>query len=320
MKKIILCPYCESENGTAEISKKERMILNCFNCEEEIGELIPKILYLLEFFYFLLNIFIFALIIGVSGYFFENYPDWKYYSGFIFCFTLMITSVALHEFFHAFFAFILGDYTIFSKGYLRLNILKYFDSFGSFVFPLIIFFFVGMFFPGAAVFINSENIRYRISLFTIFLSGVFSQILFLFLIITILNSNYYSFSNEFLSLLHFSAFIQIILFITNILPIPGLDGWNALFALISRNIGNLISKFLFIPISIGFLVFVIILEKFDEEFYQFFSYIFLLTKKFGLNKDLIFEGFSYMQILDEKTLLLLKERLFKLISQILLFI
>lgn len=308
----IICTECRSENFTDDLDKNERVVLNCFNCDNEIGEVIPKFYLFIEFIFFLLNLSIFLLIIGISGYFFENYPDWKFSSGFVFCFTLMMASVALHEFFHAFFAYMFGDYTVFSSGYLRLNIFKYFDNFGSLIFPLILFCFIGMFFPGAAVFISTNNIKNRFSLFIVDIAGVFSQILFIFLIIILLTSNSLNFSNDFTALLHGAAFVQVILLVFNLLPIPGYDGWNAIFAIVSRKIGDTLSKFLYLPISIGFVVSVIVFGMFNDFLEVLISFIFSICNILGLDKELIFEGFSYLKIIDQDTLKLLKDRVLNL--------
>ena len=140
---IIDCPYCETRIFIKKF-KKIRSLIYCYNCEEPI---IPKIYFLYEFFYFLFNAFIFALIIAISAYSFENYSEWKNISGFVFLTSLMIASLALHEFFHAFFAYIFGDYSVFSKGYLRLNIFKYIHGIHSIIMPLAFLFIVGILFP-----------------------------------------------------------------------------------------------------------------------------------------------------------------------------
>ena len=309
----INCPYCNADNDGKDLSQKDRTLLYCFNCDEEIGEVIPKIFFFYESFYFLFNIFIFVFIIGTSFYFFENYTEWKFAAGFTFLFTLTLASIALHEFFHAFFAFNFGDYTVFSKKYLRLNIFKYIDNFGSFFFPLIVFFFSGIFSPGAAVFINENNIRYRVFHFIVNISGIFSQVIFLLGILFILNSYNNFLSNDFIILLHTAAFFQILILVFNLLPIPGLDGWNAIFSLLSKDIGNSISNFLSYPLIIGFVACLIFIDDFNL---WFFSNLFLLGNIFGLNKNLILEGYSYLKIIDINTLLLFKERIFDLITKI----
>ena len=311
MKKFIVCPYCESVNDNSEISQEERVFLFCHNCDEEIGEVIPKLDYFYEFCHFAFNFLLYVCLIALSAEFFENYPEWKITSGFIFTFTIMIFSIALHEFFHAFFAFVFGDYSVFSKGYLRLNIFKYIDGLNSIFFPSLIFLFSGVFFPGGAVFIREENIRFRIFNFIVNIAGIFSQVIFIWIILILINSETYTFSNDFKSLLHVSAFLQILILISNLLPIPGLDGWNAIFSLMGksiRNIGNIFSNLLFFPIALGFIICVYSFRMFDEELSFVFGYIFVLTSQLNLDKQLISEGFSFIQPINLHTLELFRDR------------
>ena len=302
---IIDCPYCETRIFIKKF-KKIRSLIYCYNCEEPI---IPKKYFLYEFFYFLFNAFIFALIIAISAYSFENYSEWKNISGFVFLTSLMIASLALHEFFHAFFAYIFGDYSVFSKGYLRLNIFKYIHGIHSIIMPLAFLFIVGIFSPGAAVYINEDNIKYRIFHFIVDVSGIFSQIIFCSCILFLIHSGAYSFSDNILTLLHTSAFIQVLILFFNLLPIPGLDGWNAIFSLLSKRIGNSISHFLSYPLLIGFIACILWVEEFTT---LILSNVFLLIDKLGLDKNLIFEGYSYIIIIDTNTLVLLKDRLIEL--------
>ena len=316
MKKFIVCPYCESINNNSEISPEERVFLLCHNCNEEIGEVIPKLDFFYEFCHFLFNFFVYVFLIGLSAYFFENYSEWKITSGFIFTFSVMIFSVALHEFFHAFFAFVFGDYTIFSKGYLRLNIFKYIDGLNSVFFPSLIFLFSGIFFPGAAVYIREQNIRFRIFNFIVDIAGIFSQVIFIWIILILINSKTYTFSNDFTSLLHVSAFIQMIVLIQNLLPIPGYDGWNAIFSLIGKSIGNIFSNLLFFPITVGFIICVYLFDMFREELSLTFSYLFVLASQLNLEKKLIVEGISFAQLIDLDTLELFRDRFISFVNKV----
>ena len=319
MKKSIVCPYCEGVNDNSEISQEERVSLFCHNCDEEIGEVIPKLDYFYEFCHFVFNFLVYVCLIGLSADFFENYPEWKIASGFIFTFSIMIFSIALHEFFHAFFAFVFGDYSVFREGYLRLNIFKYMHGLNSTVIPFIIFLFSGIFFPGGAVFIRQENIRFRIFHFIVNIAGIFSQVIFIWIILILINSEIYTFSNDFKSLLHVSAFLQILVLISNLLPIPGLDGWNAIFSLMGEsigNIGNIFSNLLFYPIMLGFIICVYLFGMFDEELSFMFSYLFVLASQLNLDKQLIFEGISFAQLIDLDTLELFRDRFMIFVNKI----
>ena len=313
MSKNIICPNCNTENDCREMSKEELLAIHCGNCATEIGRSIPKNYLLYNFYYFLLNAFIYALIICTSAYIFENYYEWKSISGFIFLFSIYLASIALHEFFHAFFGYIFGDYTILDNGYLRLNILKYFDGIHSFIFPGIMILFFGIFLPGAAVYIQTDNIKYRLNKFIVNFSGIFSQVIFLYFLLFLINSNNLFFSKDFEALLHVAAYFQLILLIFNLLPLPGLDGWQAIFSLIFPKIGNFISRYFSMPSIILFISLVI----FNEEFSFFISdNLDILSEKIGINYDLFLEGFEYMLILDIDTFVVMKDGLVEFIKKL----
>jgi len=250
----------------------------------------------------------------LSAYFFERYPDWKNFSGFIFAFSLMVASISLHEFFHAFSAFLLGDYSVFRQGYLRLNFFKYIDTANTLVLPAIIFLFVGVFLPGAAVYIREENIRNRISIFIVNISGVFSQVIFIFTLSMLINSDLHFLSDDFKSLLHVSVFMQVIILLTNLLPIPGYDGWNAIFSLIGRDIGEIFSSLSW-PMTIAF-VCIFVFDLFPDIVNPMFVTLMRSVKEIGLDEDLIFNGWSYLRVVDTETLDLFWERLILLLVEI----
>ena len=299
MKKNIVCPYCNTDNDCSELSRRERVHIFCFFCDQEIGEIISKLDYFYEFCHFVFNCFVYIFILGLSAYFFETSNDWKNVSGFIFIFSLMIASISLHEFFHAFFAFLLGDYSVFRKGYLRLNIFKYIQTIDSIVLPGVIFLFVGVFMPGGAEYIQEENIRNKISSFIVDISGVFSQVILIFTILILIDSDLYFLSEDFKSLLHVSAFIQVLILITNLLPIPGFDGWNAIFSLISREIGKIFSR-LSTPIVIAFLC-IVVFDLFPEQLESISLILIEAIKKIGLDEDLVSNGWSYLILVDIET-------------------
>ena len=79
----------------------------------------------------------------------------------IFVFVGWIASVCLHEFGHAVVAYWGGDTSVKEKGYLTLNPLKYTNVSMSLVLPLIFLLLGGVPLPGAAVYINQQQLRNR---------------------------------------------------------------------------------------------------------------------------------------------------------------
>ncbi|MEE3717023.1 tetratricopeptide repeat protein [Tumidithrix elongata RA019] len=72
-----------------------------------------------------------------------------------------LLSLCLHEFGHAIAAYWGGDTSVKEKGYLTLNPLKYVDPVLSLILPMLFLLIGGIGLPGAAVYINTSQIRNR---------------------------------------------------------------------------------------------------------------------------------------------------------------
>ena len=140
------------------------------------------------------------------------------------------TSLALHEFGHAFVAYRGGDYSVRSKGYLTLDIRRYTDPVFSIVLPLLLLAVGGFPLPGGAVWVDHSALRDRKVESLVSLAGPLSNLVLGValawadreLVPLNLATIYLSASLMYLALL------QIFAFVINILPIPGLDGWGAI--------------------------------------------------------------------------------------------
>lgn len=135
------------------------------------------------------------------------------------------TSLCLHEFGHAYVAYRGGDYSVRGKGYLTLDIRRYTDPVFSLVMPLLFLAFGGIPLPGGAVWVNHHALRSkRIECF-VSLAGPFTNLVLGILLTQVVRALQPSFLAAGLSYL---ALLQILAFVLNILPIPGLDGWGAI--------------------------------------------------------------------------------------------
>lgn len=135
------------------------------------------------------------------------------------------TSLCLHEFGHAYVAYRGGDYSVRGKGYLTLDIRRYTDPVFSIVMPLLFLAFGGIPLPGGAVWVNHHALRSkRIECF-VSLAGPFTNLVLGILLTQVIRPLQPSFLTAVLSYL---ALLQILAFVLNILPIPGLDGWGAI--------------------------------------------------------------------------------------------
>jgi Zn-dependent protease len=135
-------------------------------------------------------------------------------------------SLCLHEFGHALVAYRSGDRSVRSKGYLTLDIRRYTDVGLSFVLPIVILLVGGIPLPGGAVWINHAAIRSRGARSLVSLAGPATN-----LVLGALLTAAVALVPMPIGLavgLSCLAFIQVIAFVLNIIPIPGLDGFGVL--------------------------------------------------------------------------------------------
>jgi Zn-dependent protease len=135
-------------------------------------------------------------------------------------------SLTLHEFGHAIVAYKGGDREVAAKGYLSLDIRRYTDPVMSLVLPLIILAIGGIPLPGGAVWINRWALRSRSVSSWVSLAGPLSNLT----IGVVLTAVVATVSMPFglLAGLSYLASLQILAFVINILPVPGLDGFGAI--------------------------------------------------------------------------------------------
>jgi Zn-dependent protease len=135
-------------------------------------------------------------------------------------------SLCLHEFGHAYVAYKGGDREVYFKGYLTLDPRKYTDPVFSLLLPILILAIGGIPLPGGAVFINHHALRNKRVESTVSLAGPFFNLLLgvlLMVAVAVFNPTFWL-----AAALSYLALLQIIAFVLNILPIPGLDGWGAI--------------------------------------------------------------------------------------------
>lgn len=138
-------------------------------------------------------------------------------------------SLCLHEFGHAIVAYKGGDYEVRWKGYLTLDIRRYTDPLLSVVLPVIFLLIGGIPLPGGAVWINHHALRNKKVESMVSLAGPLSNLaigalLTLSVVLFFEPGEFSPLANG----LSFLALLQIIAFLLNILPVPGLDGWGAI--------------------------------------------------------------------------------------------
>lgn len=137
-----------------------------------------------------------------------------------------VLAVMAHEFAHARVAYAAGDTTVKAKGYLAFDPRRYGDLATSLVIPLIALALGGIGFPGGAVYLRNDLMRSRAWRAAASLAGPAATLLVLLGLALILNVA--PGDGPLGSALAMLAFLQAMALILNLLPLPGLDGFNAL--------------------------------------------------------------------------------------------
>jgi Zn-dependent protease len=147
---------------------------------------------------------------------------------FLFVVAGWLVSLSLHEYAHAIFAYRGGDVSVASKGYLKLNPLKYAHPLLSVVLPILILLLGGIGLPGGAVWINHNAVRSKRAETLISLAGPAVNLLLAVLLSIPFLAHLDDLEHHgFWAGLAFLAFLQLTAAMLNILPVPGLDGGNA---------------------------------------------------------------------------------------------
>ncbi|MFI9385229.1 site-2 protease family protein [Kutzneria sp. NPDC052558] len=143
-----------------------------------------------------------------------------------------VVSLCLHEFGHAIVAYRGGDHEVAHRGYLTLDPRRYTDPVLSIVLPLIFLIIGGLPLPGGAVLINHWALRSKPVESLVSLAGPLSNLV----IGLVLNTAVLLAPLPTGLQLAFSylAFLQVLTFFFNILPVPGFDGFGVISPWLSR--------------------------------------------------------------------------------------
>jgi len=150
------------------------------------------------------------------------------YAGvFVFVIAGWLVSLCLHEFGHAVTAWRFGDHDAAVRGYLTLDPRRYTQPGLSLVFPLVIVALGGIGLPGAAVYLRTWFMtpwhRTLVSL-----AGPAMNLALAVLLLTATRLLFDPAHVVLWSGVAFLGFLQLTAVVLNLLPIPGLDGYDAL--------------------------------------------------------------------------------------------
>jgi Zn-dependent protease len=180
-------------------------------------------------------------------------------------------SLTLHEFGHAFVAYKGGDHSVVGKGYLTMDVRHYTDPVLSLVLPLIFLAIGGIPLPGGAVWINRWALRSRAASSWVSLAGPLSNLVFG--ILLTLGVAYIPMADGLAAGMSYLALLQIVAFVLNILPVPGLDGFGAIEPYLSPQTREMATKVRpWAPLALFALLFAV--EPLRAAFFEAAQFVF----------------------------------------------
>ena len=211
------------------------------------------------------------------------------FDAFLFVVSGWLVSLCLHEYAHAILAFLYGDRAVAERGYLTLNPLKYSHWLLSIVLPLLVVVLGGIGLPGGAVWVDHGRIRGRLRHTLISAAGPATNVLFTALVVVAISVAPSS-HGDFWAALAFLGFLQLTASILNLLPVPGLDGGNALHPWLSpqwRRGYDLMAPY-------GFILLFALLWT-ERVGGWFFDFVFAVADAIGLPEHLYAQGWDLIR-------------------------
>jgi Zn-dependent protease len=175
-----------------------------------------------------------AVFLGILAVFAAS--GWMTWSGwgdvrfdlFLFVISGWLVSLCLHEYAHALSGYFAGDVGVAARGYLTLNPLKYTHPVLSLLLPVFYLVIGGIGLPGGAVWIDHQHIGGRWKDTAISLAGPGVNVVFTVgLAAPFLLGAPGATHPEFWAGVAFLGFLQLTASVLNLMPVPGVDGGNA---------------------------------------------------------------------------------------------
>jgi Zn-dependent protease len=214
---------------------------------------------------------------------------------FAFIFAGWVFSLCLHEFAHAAVAYAGGDHTVKEKGYLSLNPLKFADPFLSIILPLIILFIGGLGLPGGAVYIEHRLIRSRAWDCMVSLAGPAANLVLALLLaipfqLGLIDPDS---TNPALEAYAFLAILQITALLFNLIPIPPLDGFQAIACWFGYEFRLRAMR----HAGTGFFLLIFLFWMVPGVSYGFWTLIFTIGEFLGIPAPMAIAGLNSMRML-----------------------
>ncbi|MCX7991369.1 MAG: site-2 protease family protein [Proteobacteria bacterium] len=166
----------------------------------------------------------------------------------VYAFPILL-AITVHEYFHGYIAYKLGDPTAKMMGRLTLNPFYHIDLFGTIILPLLLFIMKSPFVIAWAkpVPINPMNFKNpdrdtALSSVAGPLSNLFLCVISVLIYSELSKKGMAGSSEYFIRVLKASFFLNFALFAFNLLPVPPLDGSKVLYYFLPRTLKNIFSR------------------------------------------------------------------------------
>ncbi len=206
----------------------------------------------------------------------------------IFGLAVLAFSAILHEVAHGYMANYLGDPTARLMGRLTLNPVKHIDPIGTLLLPGILLLTHSPILIGYAkpVPYNPYNLRGKYGETLVAASGPATNVLIALIFGLLMRFGGASISHPMLEALSVIVFINILLAIFNLIPIPPLDGSKVLSGILPRPLGQMYDVFRInferLGVLSGTLLLLLLLYVFSSVFFGFIATIFTLITGFRM--------------------------------------
>lgn len=192
----------------------------------------------------------------------------------LFFFLVLVPSAILHEYMHGYVADRLGDPTAKYAGRLTLDPRVHIDLVGSILLPLALFFTTGLMFAYAKpVPYNPYNLRnQKWGPVMVAFAGPFSNLLLA--LIFGLFVQFLPVSESLLSFLSIIVYVNVVLAVFNLVPIPPLDGSKLLLAVLPssmQNVKHMLERYGFVLLIIFIFYFSGIISPITDALFRLFT-------------------------------------------------
>lgn len=213
----------------------------------------------------------------------------------VFAFVLVgwVVSLCLHEWGHAIVAYWGGDDSVVGRGYLTLNPVKYVNPVLSIGLPLLFLAMGGIGFPGGSVYVRPERLRGPIWRAAMSAAGPAMNLICL-LAIGVLVATI-ELPGVFAAALAVLAFLQATALVLNLLPVPGLDGFGILEAVLPAP-----ARAALAPLSqIAVMAFLAAMIAAPQVFQPLWDVARALCGLFGITRGEVNEGFTLFRFWEQ---------------------